>query len=432
MKPAHEQAEVPAAAVAPAAAATATAATSATSATSPATATTGPPPRAALGLAALALFVAAVNLRPAVAAASPLIDTIRHDLRLSALGVALFTTLPTLAMGVCAPLAAVVARRYGLHRAILIGLVVITLATAARIGGQTPWLQLSSATIAGAGIAVAQTLLPSVVKTRFAQRAQFMTGLYTAGLGLGAVIAVGVSVPLADALGSWPAALASWAVLALIGAMLWSGSARALDLDAIAGPAGPATSALPWRDASAWRICAISAVNSALYYCELAWLAALLHDDAHCSASSAASLLTVVFLIQVTSMLVVPAALGERLGRRTGLVLTTLLLAAGLFGFAFAPGTATWVWIILVGVGHGGFFPLVLALPATMSRDAAHATRLSGMAFFVGYAAAAAAPLLVGWSRDALGNFDLAFALLGAAAAAAVIPITRLTPAPRA
>lgn len=99
---------------------------------------------------------------------------------------------------------------------------------------------------------------------------------------------------------------------------------------------------------------------------------------------------------------------------------------AGLFGFAFAPATATWTWIILVGIGHGGLFPLVLALPATMSRDSNHASRLSGMAFFIGYACAAGAPLVVGWLRDDLGNFDLAFALLGAAAALIVIPITRL------
>ena len=385
-------------------------------------------PRATLGLAAVALFVAAVNLRPAIAAVSPLVDTIRSDLGLSAVGVALFTTLPTLAMGLCAPLAAGVGRRYGLHRGVLIGLVIIGIATAARIGGQATWLQLSCATVAGVGIAVAQTLLPSVVRTRFASRAQLVTGLYTAGLGLGAVVAVGVSVPLTNALNSWPAALASWAVLALVGVVLWIGGAGALDFGGAAGPSGPATSGLPWRDRLAWRITAISAANSALYYCELAWMAPLLHNDGHRSVADAGDLLTIMLVIQVTSMLAVPAVLGEKLDRRIGLTVTTLMLAGGFFGFAFSPATATWAWIILVGVGHGGLFPLVLALPATMSRDGGHASRLSGMAFFVGYACAAAAPLLVGWLRDDLGNFDLAFAILGCAAALIVVPIIKLSP----
>src|SRR3954468_2731861 len=86
--------------------------------------------RTSLGMAALALFVAAANLRPAIAAVSPLVGPIRADLDLSATGVSLLTTVPTLAMGVCAPLAAYAGRRYGLHSGVLAGLVIIALGTA--------------------------------------------------------------------------------------------------------------------------------------------------------------------------------------------------------------------------------------------------------------------------------------------------------------
>ena len=122
--------------------------------------------RTALGAAAVALFVAAANLRPAIAAVSPLVDRIQTDLDLSATGVALLTTIPTLAMGICAPLAAVVGRRLGLRRGVLFGLAVIAVATAARVFGGSAWLQLACAAAVGAGIAIAQTLLPAVVKTR--------------------------------------------------------------------------------------------------------------------------------------------------------------------------------------------------------------------------------------------------------------------------
>ena len=155
--------------------------------------------------------------------------------------------------------------------------------------------------------------------TRFAARTQLVTGLYTAGLGLGAVVAVGVSVPLTDAFNSWPAALASWAVLALVGIVLWIGGAGALDLGGAAAPRRPATSGLPSRDRMAWRIAAISA----LYYCELAWLAPLLHNDGHRSVANSGDLLAIMLVIQVTSMLVVPAVLGEKLDRRVGLTVTT-------------------------------------------------------------------------------------------------------------
>lgn len=159
----------------------------------------------------------------------------------------------------------------------------------------------------------------------------------------------------------------------------------------------------------------------------LAWLAPLLHNDGHRSVADAGNLVTIMLVIQTAAMPGIPALLGEKLDWRIGLAVTTLMLAAGFFGFAFSPASTTWAWIILVGIGHGGLFPLVLALPATMSRDGGHAGRLSGMAFFVGYGCAAVAPLLVGWLRDDLGDFDLAFALLGAAAAVVVIPIMMLS-----
>jgi CP family cyanate transporter-like MFS transporter len=382
--------------------------------------------RTSLGLAAVALFAAAVNLRPAIAAVSPLVDLVRADLDLSATGMALLTTIPTLAMGLCAPLGAYVGRRWGLQRGVLVGLAVIAVATAARAADPAIWLQLSSAAIVGAGIAIAQTLLPAVVKTRFATRAGLVTGIYTAALGLGGAVAAGVSAPLAGFLDSWPGALASWTVLALVGMAVWTSARKSLALSGISAPAGPVTTGLPWRSVTAWRITALSAVNSALYYCELAWIAPLLHDDAGVPAATAGILLTVMISIQVVAMLAVPALLGERQDRRTGLALTMALTAVGFLGLAVAPGSATWVWIVALGVGHGGLFTLVLTLPVVISRDAGEAGRISAMAFFVGYACAAVAPVLVGALRDATGDFVLAFAVMGGLGLLSLLPIARL------
>lgn len=391
-----------------------------------------PSSRTSLGVAALALFVAAANLRPAIAAVSPLVDQIRADLDLSATGVSLLTAVPTLAMGVCAPLGAYAGRRYGLQSGVLAGLVIIALATAARLLGDSTWLQLSSAAVVGAGIAITQTLLPAVVKTRFAARAGLATGLYTAGLGLGGAVAAGVSAPLAEALGSWPGALASWAALALAGIALWSAAKGPLNLDDVTAPAGPATKGMPWRSGAAWHITLLSAANSALYYCELAWVAPLLHDDAGRDTEAAGVMMTVMISIQVVAMLAVPALLGERHSTRTGLALMTTLTAAGFLGLAYAPDTATWLWIAVLGVGHGGLFTLVLTLPVLVGRDADEARRISAMAFFVGYGCAALAPLMAGVLRDTTGDFTLAFGVLGGLGLLMLVPIARLRSTARA
>lgn len=381
--------------------------------------------RTAAAGAITAMFVAALNLRPAIAAVAPLVDTIRADLGLSATGVALLTTVPTLAMGLCAPLAAALGHRRGPHAGVLAGLAVVALATLARGVGGAAWWQLVSAFAAGAGIAVVQTLLPALVKARFADRAGLVTGIYTAGLGLGAAVAAGATGWLAGALGSWPLALASWAVLAGVAVVCWLSAGRSLRAVAVA-VRGPVTGRLPWRDPVVWRITAIAAGNSALYYCELAWIGPLLTGDVHLAPTTAGLYLTAMIVVQVVAMLAVPVLVGRWSDRRAGLALTAVLVAAGFAGLAAAPGTAVWLWLLLIGVGHGGLFPLTLALPVTLSRDPGHAGQVSGMAFFVGYACAAVLPVLIGLLRDATDGFALAFAVLTALTALLLWPIARL------
>ena len=116
-----------------------------------------------------------------------------------------------------------------------------------------------------------------------------------------------------------------------------------------------------------------------------------------------------------------PALLGEGRDRRAGLAMTTVLTAIGFAGCG-GPATGPGCGSPALGIGHGGLFTLVLTLPVVVSHDAAKAGRISAMAFFVGYACAGLAPLLVGALRDATGDFHLAFGLLGGLTAAMCCP----------
>ncbi|MGW2161461.1 hypothetical protein [Nonomuraea sp. NPDC001699] len=135
----------------------------------------------------------------------------------------------------------------------------------------------------------------------------------------------------------------------------------------------------------AWRVTALSAANSALYYCELAWVVPLLQENG--LGAGAGTLLTVMICIQVVAMLAVLTVLGERRDLRVGLALTAALTALGFTGLALGPTTVTWLWILALGVGHGRLFTLVLTVPVAVSRDSAEAGRISAMAFLSGTAA---------------------------------------------
>src|SRR4029077_15624707 len=71
---------------------------------------------------------------------------------------------------------------------------------------------------AGVGMGLGNALMPVAVKERFADRPVFATGVYAAGINVGATLSSAVAVPIADALGSWrdPLLVFSAATLGLL------------------------------------------------------------------------------------------------------------------------------------------------------------------------------------------------------------------------
>ncbi|MER6310318.1 MFS transporter [Streptomyces sp. NPDC001657] len=175
----------------------------------PPTAGPGATGRRALHLGA-GVVLLALNLRPALVAVSPLAGTIRDDSGMSAAATSLLTALPLLCFGLLAPVAPRLGRRFGMERSLLGTMALICLGTALRL--LDPVVALFAGTVViGAGIAVANVLLPGLIKRDFPARAGLMTGLYSMSLFGGAALAAGVTVPVQHAAGlNWQATLACW------------------------------------------------------------------------------------------------------------------------------------------------------------------------------------------------------------------------------
>lgn len=67
----------------------------------------------------MGLILVAMNLRPALSSLSPLLSDVSASLGLSAARAGLLTTLPVLCLGLFAPLAPILARRFGAERVVL-------------------------------------------------------------------------------------------------------------------------------------------------------------------------------------------------------------------------------------------------------------------------------------------------------------------------
>src|ERR671912_1029527 len=169
----------------------------------------------------LGIVLLAANLRPALTVVAPLIGQIRADTGMSNGEAGLLTTLPLLAFGLLSPVAPRVARRFGMERVLLAGLLVLVAGILLRWAGSVAALFLGTVVL-GAAIAVSNVLLPSLVKREFPEHAGLMTSVYSTSLGISAAFAAGVSVPLAQLAGiGWRGALAVWAIPALLAGVAW-------------------------------------------------------------------------------------------------------------------------------------------------------------------------------------------------------------------
>jgi CP family cyanate transporter-like MFS transporter len=369
-----------------------------------------------------AILLIALNLRPAVSSVAPLLETIRADLVLTHAAASLLTSLPLLCMGVFPFLAAPVADRLGLARGLLWSVVLLAGATAARVLAGHALTLFATALFVGIAIAVAQTMVPGLVKRHFSARSASVMSLYSMCMTLGAGLAAGTTAPLRDTLGRWEAALAFWALPALVAALAWLPFAGER-----AEAASAARGGFPWRSGTAWLITTYSAGAFALFWSAQTWLAPL-YEEQGWPAARAGLIVAGMAATQVAVQLGL-AAIADRWRDRRPLMIGGLVVAAlGLAAVAFAPLAAPFLWSVVLGLGIGCIFPLALNLPIDHSADPASASRLTAMGLGGGYLLASLLPVAVGWLRGWAGEFATPFALLALLALLLIATVIPLRP----
>jgi CP family cyanate transporter-like MFS transporter len=391
----------------------------------------------------VALVAVAVNLRPAIASVPPLVDQLSTVYGLTSLWAGALTTLPVVCMGVYAPLAAFGAARAGERAVLLAALSLIAAGAGLRAVGPL-WTLYAGTVLAGTGIAVAGALLPALVRGHSPARVGPVTGLYTAFLIGGALLASGVTEPLRTLFGGSPTAvLAVWAVpavvaLAVCGLVPGIGRSSSSRSSVRRGPGrrsrrpevrtgSPSTSdsappeagraVTPWRSRAAWLGALFMGAQSLLFYSTLAWLAPR-YTELGFSAGAAGALLALFSAAQIVTAFGLPW-LAQRIGAVAATGLSVGATCLGLLLVTLAPGSSTvdarpWLWAVLLGLGMGGNLALALTVIARTAPSPDRAAAYAGMALSVGYLLAAGGPVAAGALRDATGGLTAVFAGLSA------------------
>ncbi|EJN38861.1 cyanate transporter [Pseudomonas sp. GM84] len=362
----------------------------------------------------LGLVLVALNLRPALSSMAPVLGQVSEGLGLSASQAGLLTTLPVLCLGLFAPLAPVLARRFGSERVILGILLTLALGILVRSALGAVGVFVGSL-MAGASIGIIGVLLPGIVKRDFPQHAGTLTGVYTMALCLGAAMAAGATVPLSTHFDdSWALGLGFWMLPALLAMLVWLPQARqGHGLHKVAYRVRGL-----WRDPLAWQVTLYMGLQSSLAYIVFGWLPSILIGRG-LNPTEAGLVLSGSVIVQLISSLSAPWLATRGKDQRLAIVIVMLVTLAGLFGCLYAPIEGLWGWAVLLGLGQGGTFALALTLIVLRSKDAHVAANLSSMAQGVGYTLASMGPFAVGLVHDLTGGWDAVgwiFAVLGVGA----------------
>ncbi len=359
----------------------------------------------------------AVNLRIAVVAVGPIIETIRSDLDMSSTLAGLLVTIPFFCMGLFALLAPHLLRRHGAGRVALACLVLIAVTSALRGIVPTGALLLAVTIPLGVGVAVAGAVLPSVVKRAFPAAPGRITGAYVALMSVGAAVVAYTIVPLSHALGGWRPALALTAVPAAIAIPLWIRRLPGVSERA------PQTPRLGRPSSLDLRLGLIFGGASLGFTGTVAWVAAV-YQDAGWSATAAGAVTGAILLISIPAALTLPG-LSDGRNRRVWTSASALMAAAAILGFALAPTTLPWLWIGGFAIANGVLFPLVLTLPLDAGPTSESTATGVAWAMGIGFMLGSLAPVLIGAMRDLSGGFEIPMSILaGVVAGGGLLAVT--------
>lgn len=377
------------------------------------------------------LWLAGADLRLTILAVPPLLPLIHRDLGLSEKAIGALSGLPVMLLGVAAIPGSLIIARIGARRTAILCLLFVAATAAARGLGPSKETLFGMTLLMGAGIAILQPALPTLVAEWFPATSGFATAVYANGLLIGEAVPAAVTLPFVLPLvgGLWPAALAVWSLpLAATALMLLPIATAAAPRRAAsaAAAAAPARWWPDWRGKLTWQLGLLVGGTGGLYFSTNAFIPDYLH------ATGQPELVALALGALNAGQL--PASFALLLTLRRFGTRRAALAAMPLLALPTLLGVVLWhsAWGVALCTGAIGFFCAfvlisALALPPLLAPPG-DVHRLSAGMFAIGYTLSCAIPPLGGALWDLTRVPQAAF--LASAVSAAIVAGAALSLAP--
>jgi CP family cyanate transporter-like MFS transporter len=363
----------------------------------------------------LAIVFISIVLRPPVASIGPLLQEIQSSLGVSPELIGILAAAPVLCFGLGAFASPWLVSKVGVNHAMLYVMIFLGCASAMRMVFGYPGLLLGTIG-AGLSIAIANVLLPTVVRVQFPKHIALITGAYTTLLAVSASLAASIAVPSSNWLGGWSPALAIWILPTALAVLLWLPQIKSQETHvAQAAEAAAEEKAAVLRSPISWGIVGFFGIQSLGFYALLGWMPSALIAIGE-TPEAAGNYLGFASAIGIPTGLIISSVLGRFRSLAWWAAGTSISTLAGnvLFTIVLQTGETNLLIVscILIGLGMSATFPISLSLISTRASTQAQTTQLSAMSQGWGYLLAATGTFLVGFIANASGSWSLSFAII--------------------
>jgi len=314
------------------------------------------------------------------------------------------SSLPILLLATVSILGSLLISILGARRALIAGLLLVAAGGALRGVGPSVPVLFAMTVVMGAGIAISQPALPSIVALWAPRQVGFATAAFSNGFLVGEILPAALTVPWVIALvHNWETALAVWSfpvALTALGVFL-------LTPHETRAPGAPRPLWIPdWRDPTTWRLGICLGAASASYFGLNAFIPDYLRANHHPELITAS--LTALNLFQLPASFIGGALAAQLVGRRWPFIACGVVTVLAAAAIPFAPGLWLAVTVGVLGYAAAQVFMLVLALPPLLAKsDDVH--RVTAGITTIQYTTGFLAPILAGVAWDLTGSSASAY-----------------------
>lgn len=358
----------------------------------------------------IVLWLVGWTLRVPILAAPPLATRIADSFGFGEAAEGALTMLPVVMIAFGAIPAAWIIAKFGLRVSIVVGLLVMALASVAR--GQVPSITLlfTVSAVMGLGVALFQTALPAATRVWTPTHVALGSAVYLNGMMLGELSGAGLTLPIVLPLAGndWRLALVLWTIPIVAIALLVALMRLPKDHSSAEGTNLPGlnqNASLPrWNDFYVWQYGLLLGSSVVAFFVINAYSGSLLLSrGAYDAAEEFHFAYNAMPLLASLAVLLMPGWIGWR----APIALSAILAALGMIGFILLDGWTSWISALLTGFASTVELILLVSLPPAIASGIA-VTRLSAGMTLISFSIAFLLTLAGGWLADRTDWIEMA------------------------